>query len=613
LKKATTILDPKLETLLLKEPKDEQYILDVFAKYSELGIYVVTGAVKHYKKHIVDAITVSSIDATAKKGLLLLLEGVSSYFLGAYQAAIGPILDAIKYLDETRLTDLVGFASLICGASYRSLGELDVAVRYFLKGLGLINISGSLGYHRFYTYYNLAEINLEIKDFVEAKIYYGLAMDVAKTLKHDVMLYRALNGLANFEMQRKNLDKCKYYLDLSIEIPITSDINLSRYFCDLGTYYKKKGDYQKALESLQKSYDIRISNESKDAATTSLISLAQIHLFQNSPTKALEMLEEALSYSLRYKSKTKILDCYYWLAKTYTKLEDWKNATQSYKYYDQLNEDQKNQQIQNINKFKNARIKEQKLLIEETHREIQESIRYAERIQSAVLPQKREIIEHLPDSFVYYQPKDVVAGDFYWLECLGEEVLFAVADCTGHGVPGAMLSVLCNNALNRSVREFELFNPAHILDKTREIIIEEFNKSQNKVYDGMDIALCWLKGDKLIFSGAYNPLLIIRDNELIEIKADKQPVALYDNMKSFTFQEFELQKGDVLYLFSDGFQDQFGGPKFKKYKKSKFKTFLQEIHQEPMKIQKQLLKSEFIKWKANNDQTDDVCILGFRV
>ena len=163
-----------------------------------------------------------------------------------------------------------------------------------------------------------------------------------------------------------------------------------------------------------------------------------------------------------------------------------------------------------------------------------------------------------------------------------KEFYFAAADCTGHGVPGAMVSVICNNGLNRSVREHQLTTPGEILDKTREIVIQEFEKSEEEVKDGMDIALCSISNNILKYAGANNPLWIIRNNELIEIKANKQPIGKFDFSKPFDTHEFTLEKGDSIYVFSDGYPDQFGGIKGKKYKSSNFKKLLLSIQDKSM-------------------------------
>jgi tetratricopeptide (TPR) repeat protein len=249
----------------------------------------------------------------------------------------------------------------------------------------------------------------------------------------------------------------------------------------------------------------------------------------------------------------------------------------------------------------------------EKNQEILDSINYARRIQNAILPPDRIVRQHLKQSFILYKPKDIVAGDFYWLQERNNEVLFAAADCTGHGVPGAMVSVVCNNGLNRSVREFGLSDPGKILDKTREIVIQEFEKSEDDVKDGMDISMCALKGNQLKWAGANNPLWLIRNHELIEYKPDKQPIGKYAEAKPFTVQHVELRQGDTIYIFTDGYSDQFGGERGKKFKAANLKQLLLSINAETMERQCSIIHEAFEKWRGKHEQVDDVCVIGVRI
>jgi serine phosphatase RsbU (regulator of sigma subunit) len=263
--------------------------------------------------------------------------------------------------------------------------------------------------------------------------------------------------------------------------------------------------------------------------------------------------------------------------------------------------------------------------LEEKNKEVLDSITYAKRIQSAILPSEELVKQCLNDSFIIYNPKDIVAGDFYWLEPVYRDgkdplVLFAAADCTGHGVPGALVSVVCHNALNRAVREFGLTDPGKILDQTREIVISEFQKGTKKIdtisagiKDGMDIALCAIDGDQIYFAGANNPLWIVRDNEVISFKPDKQPIGNFDRLMPFTTHQFSLRKNDTIYIFTDGYVDQFGGEKGKKFKASNLKDLLLEIAGLPMNEQETRIIQEFEKWRGALEQIDDVCLIGARV
>jgi serine phosphatase RsbU (regulator of sigma subunit) len=280
--------------------------------------------------------------------------------------------------------------------------------------------------------------------------------------------------------------------------------------------------------------------------------------------------------------------------------------------------------FEKIIKKKNALLKDSKAEIELQHTEIKASINYAKRIQTAILPSDALIEKHLKNSFVYYQPKDIIAGDFYWMHILpepngweinGDTVLFSAADCTGHGVPGAMVSVVCNNALNQSVKEFGITQPNLILEKTRELVVETFSESIEKVQDGMDLALCSLnlKTNILQYSGANNPLWLIRDGELIETKGDKHHVGKCDLMPNFTNHKIQLQKEDVIYIFSDGYVDQFGGPKGKKLMSAKFKQLLLSIQSKTMEEQKEIIQTNFNQWKGKLEQVDDVCVIGVKI
>jgi serine phosphatase RsbU (regulator of sigma subunit) len=254
-----------------------------------------------------------------------------------------------------------------------------------------------------------------------------------------------------------------------------------------------------------------------------------------------------------------------------------------------------------------------RLIAEEKNVEILDSINYAKRIQSAILPPASFIQEHLKESFVLYKPKDIVAGDFYWVKRQHGKTYFAAADCTGHGVPGAMVSVICNNALNRSILEFNLSDPADILNKTRELIADELESGDHEISDGMDIALCSIEDSELKYAGANNPLWILREGEMMITKGDKQPVGKFFKSAPFTSHTLKLLKDDIIYVFSDGYQDQFGGEKGKKYKAKQLLTFMMGISHLPMSEQLKTLDENFENWKGSFEQLDDVCIIGVKV
>lgn len=245
--------------------------------------------------------------------------------------------------------------------------------------------------------------------------------------------------------------------------------------------------------------------------------------------------------------------------------------------------------------------------------EITDSIKYAKSLQDAILLNEKEVKKLLPASFIYYQPKDIVAGDFYWVLEEENRIYFAAADCTGHGVPGAMVSMICANALNRVASEFNQLNPSEILGKVRNEVIKSF-KAENNVKDGMDISLLiYDKSTHLLqWAAAYNPLWVINkySGEFTEYKGDKQPIAAFSEIKPFTNHQIDIKNGDVFYLFSDGFADQFGGPKNKKFRYKPMQELLKSISTLPFDEQKKELERVFHNWKGHYEQIDDVLVMG---
>lgn len=254
--------------------------------------------------------------------------------------------------------------------------------------------------------------------------------------------------------------------------------------------------------------------------------------------------------------------------------------------------------------------------LEEKNNEITDSITYARRIQEAIMPPMSLVEDTFADSFILYKPKDIVAGDFYWMETVLTEaepiIIYAAADCTGHGVPGAMVSVVCDNAMNRAVREFGRTDPGEILTKTRELVVQTFENSENDVKDGMDVSLCAIQGSILKFAGANNALWVIRNGALMETKASKQAIGIVDNPIPYPTHEFELKKGDLIYVFTDGFVDQFGGERGKKFKPANLRKLLLSIHDLPMKEQKKTIDEAFETWRGSLEQVDDVCFFAVR-
>ena len=272
----------------------------------------------------------------------------------------------------------------------------------------------------------------------------------------------------------------------------------------------------------------------------------------------------------------------------------------------------------------NNQIKQQKDVIEKTSEKLQSSINYAQRIQTALMGDEILIKEDLPESFVLFKPRDQVSGDFFWFDKieneLGEEVLIiAAVDCTGHGVPGAIVSVVGIQLLNAIVKAKKISDPGKILTQLNIDLLDSLKFEQTQINDGMDMSMCSinLKQNRIYFAGAKNPLYIIKDGLLEIIKGDKFPIGgqKLRGEKEFTTHELELKKdgSQMFYLFTDGYQDQFGGPNQTKFMAGNFKNLLIEMSAKPMMEQKYILGKTIKEWQGEEEQTDDILVIGFRI
>ena len=277
----------------------------------------------------------------------------------------------------------------------------------------------------------------------------------------------------------------------------------------------------------------------------------------------------------------------------------------------------KNQKLEIIIAERTQEIREQKNKIEKQKQEITDSIHYAQRIQSAVLPSSSIIKDTVTDYFILYLPRDIVSGDFYWMGRVDNKVVILAADCTGHGVPGAFMSMLGVAFLNEIINKKKIYLPNKILDELRNHVIEAL-KQEGKVgeaKDGMDMSIITidLDNNKLYYAGANNPLYFIQNGEMLQVKADKMPVAIYHKINPFQLHQFKIKKNDMIYIFSDGYQDQFGGNDGRKYMTKRFREYLSELEKYPLTEQKEKLHNEFLAWKGDRHQVDDVLVFGIKI
>jgi serine phosphatase RsbU (regulator of sigma subunit) len=556
---------------------------------------------------------------------------------------------AKKYKWEERLVKSMLSMALL----HSRLGNFQMAVDTYLEILdteGRNIDSAALAS----TCNNLSNNYMFLSKYDESLKYRNLAINIRKNLEDSSGLGDSYNDMGEMFLRRNQPDSAIVYLLKCFQIKRSiGDVEMTALSAlNLGLAYIRTGNLAEAEKKLDTAYTLSVRIEAKAYMLEILKFKTEIYETQKKYPELVAILKEMLVLKDSLFTEENAIQ----LNRAYAEFDVEKRDMQievmqnEHRQREVLAEKERREarmmliffiagfillagiliigiQRYRITRKQKAIIAQQKkavdkayLSLEERNREVLDSIQYAQRLQKAILPPAMAFQEVFSDSyFVLYQPKDIVAGDFYWLEKTEECVLFAAADCTGHGVPGAMVSVVCNNALNRSVREYGLRDPGKILDKTREIVISEFAKSTDEVKDGMDISLvAWTHGEtdgqlSIQWAGANNPLWIVRNGEILETKADKQPIGKYTDASPFTSHNIDINKGDMLYLFTDGFQDQFGGEKGKKYKAANLKQFLISIVNEPLAYQRELLIREFEQWRKNTEQIDDLCIIGVKV
>lgn len=582
-----------------------------------------------------------------KKGVAVCLSNIGIIYKnqGDIPKALIYYHKSLKIQEELNNNHGIAASLTNIGIIYKAQGDYPKALEYYTKSLKLREKDDDqrgIGYEL----NNIGILHTKQNDFNKAFNNYNQALAIQNKIGDKKGQSLSLVNIGSAYHDLGKLDSAIEYFSkaLIIRKSIGDKKGITRVLGSLGITYSTKGNHAKAInfanQSLLMAKELGLANETKDAANTLYKSYKAI----GNKDKALTNYELYIIMKdslVNDEIKNELLKQQYQIKADSIRVEQEKKDVLA-KAEQQRRDDiaKKESEKKNliitagvigtilglfftilifnrlrITRKQKAIIEEQKLIVEEKNTEILDSITYAKRIQTAILPPSKLVKEHLKDSFILYKPKDIVAGDFYWLECKDGKVLFAAADCTGHGVPGAMVSVICNNGLNRSVREYGLTDPGKILDKTREIVTSEFNKSDEDVKDGMDIALCVIDDLNLKYAGAHNPLWIIRKGatEIEETKADKQPIGKYANTTQFRTNDISINKGDTIYIFSDGYVDQFGGEKEKKFKSKAFKQLLLSIQDKTMEEQKLIIDNVFEKWRGNIEQIDDVCIIGVRI
>ena len=531
------------------------------------------------------------------------------------------------------------------GAVYWQQGNLDEAVNSFTRSLEINNELGNINAQRIINGY-LGLIYLEKEEYQNAITTFNKSIQlnqssnrVQELISDHYNIALAYQGLGDYVKSNEHANLSK---EKSLEV---NNLKTTRScYLLLGENAEKQGNskaaneyYEQAstiskhlqkeqmaqLEQEKKQIQTKVSQKEeqlKSALTTQDELRAINREFQlERELREAEIREEKLANEAREKLRqTQIFYMTIALALFFVILLLFFLQNRHRKKINRRLKDQ-NTEIEN----QKVEIEKQRDLADKQRKNLTDSIQYARRIQAAVIPRQETLHDHFADSFIFYRPRDIVSGDFYWYAQKDNIFIIAAADCTGHGVPGAFMSMLGVAYLNEIVNKIAInmhinsLNADEILNQLREKVITSLHQSENKrdPKDGMDIALCIvdLEKKKLQFSGAYNPLLIIRNGELLRYNADKMPVSFHRRKDvPFTRHQIDLKNNDSLYIFTDGFIDQFGGEKGHKFLMKNFTSLLLDIHKKPMQEQKAILKSKFDDWKGEYTQIDDVLVIGLR-
>jgi serine phosphatase RsbU (regulator of sigma subunit)/uncharacterized protein HemY len=566
--------------------------------------------------------------------------GAQSDYTNAVQFLNRSLVIAREQDDKSRIAEnLKGFCLL-----YRTQNEFQKAIDYMRSATNIqIEINNQKGLAGCYN--NLGEIYNDMKNYDSALVYFNKALAVAEKNGYAKFISENVGSIARLFYIKGEISKAKEYFNKSLAISQKTGHVINTMFCfrGLSEVYASQHNMQKALECAQTSLALAQESEMMFEVNESAQMLYKIYAELNKPDKALKafLLYSSTKDSLYNESQIKKFESAIYAGKEEgLKAEQFAKEKVFKAEQERKEEEIKRQKTtRNFfiigfiligllafviyrslqqNKKDKAIIQEQKKMVEERQKEMKDSITYAKRLQEAILPSPEMMRNYLPNCFILYIPKDIVAGDFYWFHPIEKnDVLLAVADCTGHGVPGAMVSVVCSNALDRAVKEFGISDPGKILDKVRELVIETFEKSDKNVKDGMDISLVRINtGNEKInieWAGANNPLWYMANGQMNKIVADKQPIGKFDKEMPFTTHRISLSKNDMLYLFSDGYADQFGGADGKKLKYKPMEEYIKSVGYLAIQEQENELEKKFESWKGGHEQVDDVCIIGIRL
>jgi serine phosphatase RsbU (regulator of sigma subunit) len=587
--------------------------------------------------------------------------GITYYYLGDYLRSLEYYQRSLKISEHSHNIPIIAYCYNNIGIIHELLGNDEKALFNYKKALELHktveNKTGIAG-----CYNNIADIHKNLKNYDSAYHFYILALNIFKTKEDKRNIAFSYNIIADFLNDRNKLEQAEEYYLKSQEIceEIKDQSGRAWVNAGLGKVYLKRNNYIKAIEESKAAYHFASRAGELNLIKKSSEVLYQSYAKTNNYKPAFHYLEifKKFSDSLfnekniqnvaekEYQFKYEKEKQQQQIEQQQQKIKHQKEIhTQKlvrnsiilvlifvlilsfilYRNYRRKRKDnellhmqkaeiiEKNEELNQLN----HEISAQKDEILKIHTNVTDSIKYAKKIQTALLPQTETLDHILEDYFIMYKPLEIVSGDFFWARKLDNIIHLAVADCTGHGVPGAFMSVLGIAYLNEITRIKSTKKANEILDELRDEIKQSLGQKgvEFETNDGMDISFCSINTNNLQaqFSGAYNHLYLLRDKEIQVYKGDRQPIAIYDAEKPFTNHSIQLQKGDTLYMFTDGYIDQFGGEKGRKFLIKNFRKLLIEIGHLPIKKQEKILTETLRNWKQGYPQVDDILVVGIKI
>ena len=565
-------------------------------------------------------------------------QAICYQLLSNYNISLKYCFEALPHFEK--IAENKGIAAIYSciGSDFFMMSDYENALLYHLKALKIRQELES-PFDEGASLLAVGNVYASINDYDNAIKFYTQSEQKVYNINDRSIWARVLNGMGGLHFKRKEYEKAiEFYIkSLTIKNEIGDERSTASTLHNMGDCYIEQRDLKNAQECLLESIKVAVRYGDRHIEASCLQNIGRLFLVKELIPEAIDQVKRSLFIFNDLGSTREQSTCYKLLSDAYVQLKEYKialeYATKHFQLQAEAHELESAKKIENltllreielmkneseIERLKNVELKMAYQQIEDKNRNILDSIEYAKYIQQRLLPHADEIKNSFPDSFIFFKPKDIVSGDFYWHHRTADKILFAVVDCTGHGVPGAFMSLVGNNMISNIVKVSQIYEPVKILKALNNSIAETFaNEAEiekRSLKNGMDIALCAFDPVTLEmhYAGAHNSIYLVRGQVLTEIKADS--IAMGQQVdQQFTQHVIQLEKNDIVYLFSDGYADQKGGERRKKFYYPPFKQMLLDLSILPMDEQRNALYYTIKEWMKNEMQIDDMTVIGIKI